>query len=85
MLQDQIKATACAGEMRLLYGRVEKKKKKLKRACLLQKSKPLKPSKMMRIQGALNKRFFPQIVLHVIPLKTHPVSASSREIRKGGN
>lgn len=25
MLQDQIKATACAGEMRLLYGRVGKK------------------------------------------------------------
>lgn len=25
MLQDQIKATACAGEMRLLYGRVEKR------------------------------------------------------------
>lgn len=48
MLQDQIKATACAGEMRLLYGRVEKKIiLNLKRACLLQKSKPLQPSKMM--------------------------------------
>lgn len=55
MLQDQIKATACAGEMWLLYERVGKKINH--EACLLQKSKPLKPSIMKK------KSFFPNRAL----------------------